>query len=692
MTIPRRDLPVGSRWRRPFTILQTNLQEIDAGMDVDAALDAVERMGGDTWLLNAGGITSFYPTDLDFQTRNPHLAERPSGDLFGDAAFAAEKRGIQVIARLDMSKVSARIAAEHPEWLFRTKDGGPQVFNDLYSVCPSGEYYQERLFDVVDEILDRYPVSGIFFNWFNFNESSYDRVPYGACHCAACVRVYAEFSGGEEIPDDLRSAAGMRWRQYTTRTLAALTAKIADHVEARGEDVAVVIREAAPVIYAEANNAYRQMPGNDFWPYAVAQSVSAHRSARPGAAVLVNAVSFVDHGYRMASEQPEQFGQYVVQGIAHGGNPSLFHFGAPGRLPMHDVLEPGAEAMRLRRDHRDVYDGMTSAARIALVQPGYSSVVHGTYWELLNEFRGVYESLIEAHLPFDVVPVDALPAVLESDEAGRYELVILPDVARLGDVAKAVDTYVERGGSVLLTGGAGLDADGRVELATSPAAAAGEALVGPDDWSTYVTLVDQPEADAHRYRAPVIPVTGRRHRFGWSPDAVRHGHLLPPAPYAPPERAYGHVVGEEPAFVTRVTGAGTVAVVPWTIGASYRDYGKSTTRDHLIAIIDALIDRPLRTDLPDRVEVVVADSGDDTIIHLINHTGVGRRTYRQTIPVTGATLRLAGRGAEAAAAVSLRSGDEVRLSADGDDLVIALPALDLFDVIRLTSRNTTTKE
>ena len=90
-----RELPIDSSWRKPFNALQTNLQEIDAAMDAEAAADAVVDYGADTWVINAGGIMSFYPTDLPFQTRNPLLAQRSSGDLFGDAVKAGKARGLR---------------------------------------------------------------------------------------------------------------------------------------------------------------------------------------------------------------------------------------------------------------------------------------------------------------------------------------------------------------------------------------------------------------------------------------------------------------------------------------------------------------------------------------------------------------------------------------------------------------------
>src|SRR5699024_5149929 len=175
---------------------QTNLREIDADLDVERTLDAIAAHGADSWLLNTGGILSWYPTDLPFQERNPHLADRPGGDLIGDAVAAAERRGIRVLSRMDFSKVVPRIAAEHPEWCFIGPDGARQEYEGLVSVCPSSDYYQEGLIQVLDEVLDRYPVAGFFCNWFGFNEVDYSRRYHGVCHCSGCQERYARDVGG----------------------------------------------------------------------------------------------------------------------------------------------------------------------------------------------------------------------------------------------------------------------------------------------------------------------------------------------------------------------------------------------------------------------------------------------------------------------------------------------------------------
>jgi hypothetical protein len=233
-------------------MFQTNLREIDAALDVERVLDFIQAHGADVWLLNAGGILSFYPTDLPFQTRNPHLAKRPSGDLLGDALQAAHARGIRLLARMDFSKVSTRIAAEHPEWCYVSPSGRPQEYGGLISVCPSGAYYQDRSFAALDEVMDRYEVDGFFFNWFGFSEIDYSKVYNGVCHCLSCQRAFAAFGGGAELPAGPASSSYGVWRTFAATTIADLTDRMRAHI-ATCRPNAFLLGRTADVIFHEAN-------------------------------------------------------------------------------------------------------------------------------------------------------------------------------------------------------------------------------------------------------------------------------------------------------------------------------------------------------------------------------------------------------------------------------------------------------
>jgi hypothetical protein len=665
-------------WNRPFSVFQTNLQEIDAAMDVDAALDVIEDHGADTWLLNTGGIVSFHPTDLPFQTRAAGLADRPSGDLVGDAVTAAHERAIRVIARLDLSKVSARIADEHPDWLYRSPTGEPQVYNGLWSACPSGDYYQHRSVDVIDEILDRYEVDGFFFNWFNFNQVDYSRNHHGVCHCRACHEAFAA-DCDLALPDGPESDAFWAWVAWTGTVTVALTRKLADHVAARRPDVGLVLRKGAAIAYTEASNSF----GADVWHHATAEDVSAQVVASPDIPVLVNCVSFVDMPYRMAGEQPERFAQYLVQAIARGGNPSTYIMGAPGRIPYAN-LGLAREVQRFHRAHRSLYTQLRPASTTGLVRPSPFGAPLDGFGPALEEFRGVYGALQEVHHPFDVVPADSLTAMATAGLLDRFELLVLPDLGPLGpDSSQLLDDFVAAGGRLLLTGSSAAAPDGTVELASAPATArSGEPRTGADVWSTYATLVDQPDADQHRYASPVVPIFGTASTMAWKPDATRVGAVLPQAPYGPPEKCYGHTVGPDPAMAALRYGDGEVTMVPWTIGRTYREVGTTEVRGVLLAAVDRLTEAAVTAELPEQVELVLGRDQQGPVVHLINLSGARHRTFGPHLPVTGGRLRFPGL-AGAGRAEALVAGTSLPLGREGDDLVVDLPTIERFEVVRV---------
>lgn len=679
MSVPARR----SRWQEPFTVFQTNLQEIDATMDVEAALDVVESHGSDTWLLNAGGICAFYPTDLPYHARNPFLADRPSGDLLGDAVAAAHRRGIRVIARLDLSKVPARVAAEHPDWLFVSRDGASQIYNGLYSTCPSGAFYQDRATDILDEILDRYPVDGYFLNWFNFNERDYSEVVHGICHCRSCTSGFAEFSGGRDLPDDQNSGDFPLWRRFADTVLATLSRRYAEHVAPRERDLGVVLRKGAPIVYHEGNNAFRHMRGNDFWPHEVGESVSAHVSVDPEVPLVLNAVAHIDAIYRMGAEQPEHLAHHLLQGIARGANPSTYILGAPGRLPMASIaLAQGVT--RFHRKHHELYAQLRPAATIGLVRPAPGRAGYAAYLESLEEFRGVYLALQQRHLPFDVVGQAGLTRMAADGAMDRYRLVVLPGLGSLGwDAAAVLDEFVARGGHLLTTGDSGVTAEGTVELAAAPALRrSGNPLSGKEVWSTYATHDEQPHLHEFRCEGSVVPVFGANARYIWKPAAVRSGALLAQAPWGPPEVSYGHTLSGDPALARARYGAGTCSTITWTIGRTYREFGKTEVRDHLLRVLEPLAEAEVTAQLPDRAELILGRDDEGFVAHLLNQTGAGRRSYGPHVPLAGGRLCLRTDVANWRA-TALVAGHELITYRENGAVVIDLPVLDLFEVVRM---------
>ncbi|WP_410793423.1 hypothetical protein [Kribbella sp. C-35] len=599
-------------WQDPFRMFQTNLREIDAGLDVESVLDYLEEFGADTWLLSVGGILSNYPTDLEFQTRNPYLAERPSGDLVGDAVKAAARRGIRVMGRMDFSKIDQRRAEAHPDWCFVGPSGAREVYNGLTSVCPSGDYYQVKLFEVLDEVLDRYPLDGFFCNWMSFNEVDYSRVYHGVCHCVACQERYDGV-----LPDDRDSPGYVDWQRFSKDVLADLTGRIRDHLEARRPDAPLVLGDQADIVFHEANNAV----GRRLWHHRTSESVSAAKTFRPTVPVLTNSVGFVDMPYRMASEDPQHFAQYLVQAIARGANPSTYIMGTPDTTP-YACLDVASRLTRFHREHADVYCDLVPAAETLLVRPVHSRA----------EFEGLYLALLQRHVPFDVLPEERLGEV----DLSRYRVVVLPDVGPvdLGDYA----------GRVVATGTTDVRRLPVRRLARYETEAATRSL----------------------HLEGGVPVFGAFDVVEPPPDAEVGLRAMSRAPYGPPEKCYGHELLDHPGMVKQ----GDVVLFPWTIGQAYREVGLSVHRDLFADQVGGAV----QTDLPEQVEIVVGRSAAGFVVHLLNRSGDTDQRFAPPVRIGPARMRVPAGVREVRALVAQ---ERLRVS----DGWVQVPEIGLFDVL-----------
>lgn len=119
------------RWwqGKPMRLIQTNLREIDADVDLDEYFEELKQFSTNVLLFNTGGINASYPTDLEFHYRNPYLKD----DFLGRVITRAHNEGIKVIARFDFSRLNEEIALHKPEWLYNSTKGEIVNYNGQHS-------------------------------------------------------------------------------------------------------------------------------------------------------------------------------------------------------------------------------------------------------------------------------------------------------------------------------------------------------------------------------------------------------------------------------------------------------------------------------------------------------------------------------------------------------------------------------
>ena len=656
-------------WHHPFRTFQTNLREIDAGLDVEATLEAIQAHGADTWLLSVGGIIANHPSSLASQTVNPALAERPSGDLVGDAVAAAQARGVRVLGRMDFSKVDARRAEEHPEWCFVSPDGEPQIYNGYRSVCPSGDYYQREMFDVITEILERYPLSGFFLNWMSFNEVDYSRQYRGVCRCEACFERFAAFAPGVTLPRGPEDAGYATWREFSHGVLEDLGARLSEHVRSLAPDAALILGDRADITFHEANNAV----GRPLWHLATAEAVGAARTADPLRPVFVNGVAFVDMPYRWAGEDPHHFVQYSLQSIAHGAQPSMYIMGGPEHSDFA-ALDAGGGILRFHRDHPALYDGLRSAARVGLVRPGAGGGEHSR-----GEFEGWLLALTESHVPVDVLAA----AHLHEVDPERFDALVVPDGGPLEAEAVALlEAFQDGGGLVVVTGSTGWT-DGGFQLGGENPPVLRRAQYTSEESLRSLHLPLGVDGRGH------VPVLGAFGVLEAGEEARADWPALGRALYGPPEKCYGNAQTPHPGLVVlpRPDGGG-LAILPWLPGLVVRELGQSGVREAMVGLLQAESRSPVRwrTTLPEQVQVVHGRTDAALVVHLLNRSGDLPQRFAAPLPVPAAELEipLEHRPRSVRAHVADRG---LEWSWEEGTLRLRTPGIELFDVLEIHTDN-----
>lgn len=436
-------------WRENnLRLVQINMRDIDGGMDVDKLIAELKEFCCSVVMVGAGGISAFYPTRLEFQRTSPWLEDR---DLLGEIIEKCHREGIRVIARFDFSKTHQSFFRRHPEWYYRSEDGRAVPYNDTVATCVCGEYQQERALEIIGEVLQGYPVDGIFFNMFGFITWDYSGNYYGPCHCDCCKKRFAEFSGGKELPktEDPGEPDFREYRAFQEQVVEELLGRVHRLVRSYGDDIAVCTYHHSDVdiIRDESNSAVdRPLP---FWLYNSSSNVAKVRSSWDNKIISNCVINAADLFYRFSAVPPALTRLRLYENMAEGSGLDFCIIGVFEGYPDQDSVSAAKEVFRYHAEHQAVYGRLDSLGKLAVLLP-LSRRESPAY-------RGVFRALKELHLPFDCIldaRAEAEPSLLE-----RYTTVLVPE---LGEVLPEALAAAESASKKLVLLGSG-EMDGEMQ-------------------------------------------------------------------------------------------------------------------------------------------------------------------------------------------------------------------------------------
>lgn len=439
-------------------IVQINFTERDAGrFNVDQWIDYLVSTRTQCTFVSITNIVGFYPTELEDLPRSRWLGDN---DLVGDCARAAKAAGIRILGRPSPDMAQTTLVEDHPEWFRRDENGNllpvvtsfssgapddPSSAPGFARTCSMTSYFDEFLPKMIDEVMDRYDLDGIFTNGWPGNG-----IP--RCYCETCQAIAPP--GSEEYRIAYQARIEYLWgllSEHTRRRRddAVFIGNIGGRIAGSELDVQSLLSRGVWMFADQQGRHGRYEPS---WDAGMQTRVS--RAVVPGKQAVVSTGAWTllsPTGWRSVSGNEHEIQTRLHQTLAAGG---IMHYHWPG-------FDQGFREDRRWQDYgRDVltwqaendahFQNKRSLAKVAmLVSPASARVYEvppGTGED--DCYNGLYRVLNEQRVPFDVI----LDGQLTEEGLAPYTALVMSNIGVLTDAQEdAIRAFVARGGSVMAT-------------------------------------------------------------------------------------------------------------------------------------------------------------------------------------------------------------------------------------------------
>ncbi|WP_248930669.1 family 10 glycosylhydrolase [Paenibacillus hamazuiensis] len=665
--------------QKPMRLIQTNLREIDAMLDIDEYMRSLEEFSANVLLFNVGGIVANYPSALEFHYVNPNLKD----DFAGKVIQRVHEKGMKFIARFDFSRLNEKCALPNPDWLYRSVDGEIVNYNGQVHTCINGYYQQEYSLQILREVAERYPIDGIFFNMHGYVTHDYSYNYYGICQCGSCQKRFFEYTGHERLPlkEDPDDPIFRDYEKFRAETVRELFLKRVEVVKRINPHIAVCnyTHSGTDIFRKESNTGInRPLPE---WNYSATENVRTVRGTWDGMAVSNSAVHFVDYAMRHTAVSPHLTGLRLAQNLVNGGWLDYYVIGTLVNQDDRLCFDLVKDIYRFHRDHEEYYSNLASLAEIGLVVPESSSIFGSK-----NELKGIMRILAENHVQYDLLHDSALQSPQIEEKLKRYKLLILADQRSMSDSAvEAVDRFVEQGGKLLATGFSSTCDEkghplGRIRLQSIGTK---EFELKPKVQGAYFRIREADKSTLRGFeQIDLVYLYGEALECKLEEGAEGFLGLIPSCMFGPPEKCYITEQTDTPGLIFGRYGKGESAYIPWGLGAHYE---KLSNHGHARLLMAALRDvlghrEPLQADASPLVEVTFHRGPSRRLISAVNGSGQLGTAFHAPLPVRNIRFTLRADAKPSRVHALRRSGDIPFVYRD-NELSFNLDELDLFETV-----------
>jgi len=415
--------------------------------DPDFWLDYFHRIHADGALLSAGGVVAFYPTGVPHHHRSDWLG---NSDPVGYMIKGCRKMNMSVVLRTDPHATRQDMFDAHPDYISVTADGKPRrhwANPDLWVTCAYGRYNLVFMTDVHREIMQRYQPDGIFSNrWAG----------HGICYCRHCTENFKKATGLDLPRSERRlDPVYQKWEAWRKDRLRDVWFTWDGEIRKQRAESRFIPNGFPDKLetgkFADFFFADQQARRGVIPPWSNAMGAKELRAGL-GMKPIVNIFSVgVEEEYRWKDsvQSDAEIRIWVAEGVANGMRPCFVKFGAY----IYDKRWMKAVEKMYQAYYRngDYLKNTAPLARIGLVYSEQTSRKYGgkPWQEKSNEHAlGMYQALVEEHLPFEMVN----DKLLDAEHLKPFRLLILPNIAALSDSqCRQLEDYVNAGGSLVAT-------------------------------------------------------------------------------------------------------------------------------------------------------------------------------------------------------------------------------------------------
>ncbi|TSB47756.1 family 10 glycosylhydrolase [Alkalicoccobacillus porphyridii] len=611
--------------RNNLRLIQTNLREVDAALNVDQLISDLKEFSANTLMMNAGGIFAFYPTKLRYQYQTPYLKQ----DVLKEVIDKTHQAGMKFIARFDFSKAHESIFKEKPEWFYRTKDGHEVNYNGIVHTCINGYYQQTYSLKMIEEVITKYKVDGIFFNMFGYQTSDYSSNDYGICHCLSCQTRFKEMYQLELPPSNDRSSERYKkYKEFQWRTTKEMLDRIHDFVKKINPHIAISTYNDHKVDIVRNESNTKLTRPHPVWLYSSSENVKAIEDTWEDKLISNCCINAVDLQYRFMGVSKEEVSIRLYESIASGSGLDFCIIGVFDGYSDHRNFPIVKEIFRFHEENEDYFGQLASVEEIALIKPTGPRVMNN------KEYFGIFKMLKEQHKPFDVIcqhELNSNEAKLES-----FQLIVIPDIREWEDDQLDVLSRIHKQGVRIVATGQTFTDTNRAEILQSLFDATFIKSTTENDASYLLSQGKQGMEESWVY------IDGAFSMINFSESVDQWFPFLSPSTFGPPERAYNHKLSDFHGVGLHQSEYGLNAFITWQPGTLYYQHGYEEHKQLFLHVLNHIEPRSiLKTDAASSVEVFINRTANEKyLVQVLNLSGFNGVTYTEPIAMERIQIQL----------------------------------------------------